>query len=171
MSNGATMTFRLACELSYKFAAFAPVSNSLPVTSAYECKPNRPLPMFYIFGEDDPIVPYEGGDIKILGIGKRGKVLPVEETVNYWLRVDSCAAVPVESSLNDKFDGTEVIQKSYSSQSQVNIFQYWLIKGAGHTWPGGSQYLPKAIIGRLCKEFDASEEIWKFFKTKSLNRD
>ena len=37
--------------------------------------------------------------------------------------------------------------------------------GAGHTWPGGSQYLPKGVIGGVCRDFDATQAIWDFFKT------
>jgi polyhydroxybutyrate depolymerase len=37
-------------------------------------------------------------------------------------------------------------------------------EGAGHTWPGGPQYLPKAIIGRVCRDFDATQAMWDFFK-------
>jgi polyhydroxybutyrate depolymerase len=37
------------------------------------------------------------------------------------------------------------------------------IEGGGHTWPGGAQYLPRGIIGRVCRDFDASERIWAFF--------
>ena len=39
-------------------------------------------------------------------------------------------------------------------------------EGAGHTWPGGSQYLPKAIIGGVCRDFDASEAVWEYFKAR-----
>ena len=28
--------------------------------------------------------------------------------------------------------------------------------GGGHTWPGGLQYLPEAIIGKTSREFNAS---------------
>jgi len=37
-------------------------------------------------------------------------------------------------------------------------------EGAGHTWPGGSQYLPKMAIGGVCRDFDATRAIWDFFK-------
>jgi polyhydroxybutyrate depolymerase len=38
-------------------------------------------------------------------------------------------------------------------------------EGAGHTWPGGWQYLPKSLIGTVCRDFDATQAIWGFFKT------
>ena len=39
------------------------------------------------------------------------------------------------------------------------------VKGGGHTWPGASQYLPKIIVGNVCKDFSATEMIWEFFKS------
>jgi polyhydroxybutyrate depolymerase len=36
--------------------------------------------------------------------------------------------------------------------------------GGGHTWPGGPQYLPEAIIGKTSREFNVSELIRQFFK-------
>jgi polyhydroxybutyrate depolymerase len=39
------------------------------------------------------------------------------------------------------------------------------IKGGGHTWPGATQYLPKILIGPVCKDFNATEVIWDFFKS------
>ena len=37
------------------------------------------------------------------------------------------------------------------------------MKGGGHTWPGGTQYLAPALIGRVCRDFDASAVIFRFF--------
>jgi len=37
------------------------------------------------------------------------------------------------------------------------------IDGGGHTWPGGPQYLPRFMIGRVCRDLDASDLIWDFF--------
>jgi polyhydroxybutyrate depolymerase len=37
------------------------------------------------------------------------------------------------------------------------------IVGGGHTWPGGSQYLPKFVIGPVTRDFSASERAWQFF--------
>ena len=37
------------------------------------------------------------------------------------------------------------------------------IVGGGHTWSGGSQYLPKFVIGPVSRDFSASERAWQFF--------
>ena len=39
------------------------------------------------------------------------------------------------------------------------------LAGESHTtWPGGAQYLPERVIGRVCHDFDATRLIWEFFK-------
>lgn len=37
------------------------------------------------------------------------------------------------------------------------------VEGGGHTWPGGTQYLPKAVVGTVCRDIDATREIFDFF--------
>ena len=62
-----------------------------------------------------------------------------------------------------KFDQTTVVIKTYvncAKQSRVKLLE---INGGGHTWPGGKQYLPKGIVGRLSREINASETIVDFF--------
>jgi polyhydroxybutyrate depolymerase len=41
------------------------------------------------------------------------------------------------------------------------------LEGGGHTWPGGSQYLPERLIGPVCRDFDGTELIWAFFRRHS----
>jgi polyhydroxybutyrate depolymerase len=40
----------------------------------------------------------------------------------------------------------------------------YVIEGGGHTWPNTVQYLPVKDIGRMSRDFDATEVIWEFFK-------
>jgi polyhydroxybutyrate depolymerase len=37
------------------------------------------------------------------------------------------------------------------------------IDNGGHTWPGGKQYLPERMIGKVCRDIDAGHEIFEFF--------
>ncbi len=170
ISNGGIMSFRLACELSNKIAAFAPVAASMPESPSYDCKPVRPVPMMLIFGDEDPLVPFNGGEISVFGLRSRGKVIPVQQSVSYWVSANGCSTVPVESQINAvPDDGTEISKKIYSSKTGNADVEFWLVIGGGHTWPGGLQYLPKIVIGKTSREFNASEEIWKFFSNKTLN--
>ena len=169
ISNGGIMSFRLGCELSDKIAAFAPVAASMPDNPSYKCKTTGHVPVMIIFGNEDPIVPFNGGDISIMGLSSRGKVIPVKESVNFWVRNNGCAENPETSEINNSDDNTKVIKNVYSSSAYNSDVVFLLVDGGGHTWPGGLQYLPKLIIGRTSRDIDASEEIWKFFETKKLH--
>ena len=37
------------------------------------------------------------------------------------------------------------------------------IEGGGHTWPGGKQYLPPGLVGRVCRDIDGTRTIFEFF--------
>ena len=39
------------------------------------------------------------------------------------------------------------------------------LDGAGHTWPGGMQYLPKRWIGRVSHDVDGATLVWDFVRT------
>lgn len=59
-SNGGFMVFRLAADLSGRFAAMAAVCSSLPAHS--ECNPiPESMPVLLMNGTADPLMPYEGG--------------------------------------------------------------------------------------------------------------
>ncbi len=58
-SNGAAMAFRLVCEASDLFAAFAPVAGSLALVP---CHPSAVKPIEIINDVDDPIVPFALGE-------------------------------------------------------------------------------------------------------------
>jgi polyhydroxybutyrate depolymerase len=156
ISNGAIMTNRLAVEASDLFAAAAPVAGNLPVGM----HPRHELPMLIINGTDDPLVPYGGGQV-----GKNSvPVQSVTSTVAAWCRADGCADAPRTQSLPDldPNDGCRVTRSTYG-KGQVQLLS---INGGGHTWPGGTQYLPKTLIGNVCRDFDAAEVIWDFFKSR-----
>ena len=50
ISNGGMMSFRLGCELNSKIAAIAPVAISMSEYLYSSCKPGKPVPLMYIFG-------------------------------------------------------------------------------------------------------------------------
>ncbi len=170
MSNGAIMAYRLACELSDKITAIAPVDGNIPQLLSSACVPYRPVSVLAINNVNDPLVPFEGGEI----FGnfhrvKLGKVLSVKESVMFWVNRDKCSATPFvteEPDRNPK-DGTRVTRKEYLNgidQTEVIVYS---IDGGGHTWPGGIQYLPVWVIGKTCLHIDANEIIWSFFKKHS----
>ncbi len=164
ISNGGMMSFRLGCELNSRIAAIAPVAISMSDYLYNSCNPGKPVPLMYVFGDDDPLVPYEGGSIRY----GRGEVISVQNTLGFWVKNNLCNEEPVTSEIDDYDDDTMVKKYVYSGSTSRNEVVFYLVKGGGHTWPGGKQYLPKLLVGRTSREFNASEEIWKWFETKKL---
>lgn len=165
MSNGGFMTSRLACELNNHIAAIAVVAASMDEDMGYQ--PSKPIPAMYIQGTKDPLVPFAGGQMKK---GAGGTIYGHEEVLKKWATVDNCNSEPIITNLPIKVnDGTNVVKEEYiNPTNNLKVIGFTIVDG-GHTWPGGSQYLPKFIVGPVTKNLDACEEIWKFFKQNRLN--
>ncbi len=165
ISNGAMMSFRLACELSEKITAIAPVAGAMPENLPSQCSPSRSIPVLVISNTDDRLVPWEGGDIRF---GRRtfGRALSVADTVKYWVNHNQCsssASISMEPDRDPK-DGTRVRKELYNQCRESSEIVLYAIEGGGHTWPGGHQYLPQWIIGKTSRDIDANEVIWNFFE-------
>jgi polyhydroxybutyrate depolymerase len=167
ISNGAILSYRLACELSHKIAAIAPVDGNIPLLFIADCSPARHIPVLAINNVDDPVVPFEGGEIHgHFGKEMLGRVLSVDQSIEYWVKKNGCSPVPVitEEPDRDPGDGTRVTRKEYVNEDDGTEVILYVVDGGGHTWPGGLQYLPSRVIGKTSRDIDASEVIWSFFK-------
>jgi polyhydroxybutyrate depolymerase len=165
MSNGGFMASRLACELNNRIAAIAVVAASMDQDMGYQ--PSKPIPVMFIQGTKDPLVPFAGGE---MNKGAAGTIYGHEEVLKKWAATDNCDNKPLVTNLPVKVnDGTSVVKQEYTNPTNnLKVTGFTIVDG-GHTWPGGSQYLPKFIIGPVTKNLDACEEIWEFFKQNRLN--
>ena len=59
-------------------------------------------------------------------------------------------------------DGTQVSYERYRTCKDGAQVIVYSPAGGGHTWPGGWQYLPAAVIGKITQNMDASAVIWQF---------
>jgi polyhydroxybutyrate depolymerase len=162
ISNGGFMVSRLGCEIGYKFAAIAVVAATMGKDIPYStCKPDFTLPVMYIHGTADPIIPFDGGE---KSIGAEGAFVSHQQVIDKWVAINKCNPVPITTQLpNTAFDGTTVTEQVYSSRiNNANVISL-IVNNGGHTWPGGKQYLPKFLIGRVSRDINACEMIWKFF--------
>ena len=170
ISNGAIMSYRLACELSSKITAIAPVDGNIPYLLSDDCVPSRPVSVLAINNVDDPLVPFEGGEIwGHFHRVKLGKVLSVNESIGFWVRRNKCSKVPLinQEPDRDPSDGTRVLRKEFKKGMGGTEVILYKIDGGGHTWPGGLQYLPAWLIGKTSRDIDANQVIWTFFKRHS----
>jgi polyhydroxybutyrate depolymerase len=164
ISNGGIMAFRLACRLSDKIRAIAPVAGSIPVD--WDCNPKNNVPMLLLGGTGDPIVPWEGGLIGPL-FQKRGNIYSFEKAFQIWGNLNKCPETSEWQALPDiKPDGTRVYKREKSGcAGNTEVLLYKVEKG-GHTWPGAFEYsiFQELLVGKTSYDINATSLIWEFFK-------
>lgn len=163
ISKGGFMAARLACELSQRIAAVAIVAATLDSDEGYS--PRYPMPILYIHGTKDPIVPYKGGSL----FGRA--IYSHPDIIKKWVAIDHCDPKPLSTNMPDKAnDGTTIVKEQYTNTlTGIQVIGYTVNNG-GHTWPGGWQYLPRFLIGKTTKNLDACQVIWDFFKPYHLSK-
>jgi polyhydroxybutyrate depolymerase len=165
LSNGGFMTFRLACELSKKIKGIASVSASLALDQLVNCSADSTVSVMIINGTRDPMMPYDGGEM-IVDERSQGSILGANETIEYWMSENTCKEKSNKKDISNTnlFDETRSELLTYSSCDNKAKVALITVTNGGHTWPGGRQYMGEKTIGKTAKDFDASKEIWKFFK-------
>lgn len=165
ISNGAIMSYRLGAQLSDKIAAIAAVAGNIPVKTAAVWSPARPVSVLIINGTEDPLVPFNGGDVSFLSL-KRGRVISVADSVRFWVSKNGCPATPQVRQLPhlSPRETTLTTVEDYQGCRNGSQVILYTVKEGGHTWPGGLQYMQEKLIGKTSRDFNASETIWQFFK-------
>jgi polyhydroxybutyrate depolymerase len=146
LSNGGAMSHRLACELSDRIAAIAPVAGT-PVMTMDNCQPTRPVSVLHFHGTADAIVPYNGN--ALFGVPS------VDATIERWTQIDGCTGSPATTF--DQGDVTCTTRSGCDAGSAVTLCR---VDGGGHTWPGGQ---PRPLYGHTTDDIDATDAIWSFF--------
>lgn len=145
MSNGGALSHRLACELSNRIAAIAPVAHVITIPQA-SCTPTRAVSVFSFNGTADTLVPYGGN-----GAGYPS----VADTMKLWAAKNGCSATPRETS--KKGDVTCVTYDGCKAGNEVNLCT---VQDGGHAWPGGMS-IP--LLGKTTQEISATDMMWDFF--------
>ena len=165
MSNGGFMSARLLCDASELFRGGAILTASLSKDYLPKCDPQKPVAVMVMNGTDDPLVPYDGGPVKVFR-KTRGDIVSTDEFVGFWKEKNGCTTkkntFELPNTAND--DTTVSVDESDDCENQGALVLY-KINGGGHTWPGGKQYLGKRWIGRTNRDIVACDVIWDFFKT------
>ena len=65
-------------------------------------------------------------------------------------------------------DGTRTTARTWGPCAEGSEVVLYEVAGGGHTMPGGTQYLPKALVGRVSRDFDGPERIFAFFERHAL---
>jgi polyhydroxybutyrate depolymerase len=172
VSNGGLFSFRLACEAGDLIAAAAPVIASMPVNLVPQCRPDGPMPLLMINSDQDPFVPFEGGELARLPLTSYGggTVISVPKTVDFWRRINRCSDRTREELLPDRDprDGTRVRRIDYLDCAHSADITLYIVQGGGHAWPGSAIQPTLRRSGLSSRDIDASEIIWEFFSRHHL---
>jgi len=148
LSNGAILSYRLACEASDLFAAVASVAG---VEAVPRCEPKRPVPVLAFHGTSDPVVHWEGGWFDLESPKK---------TIASWSARDGCSGPPTQPLYSK---GDVRCEGAPGCAADVILCR---VEGGGHTWPGG---LEAFFLGKTSSDVDATSTILDFFLDHPLS--
>jgi len=162
MSNGGMMTLRLACEARDVFKGFVAVAASLGEEMAARCSADGIERLALIDGTADPIVPWDGGTVAVLG-GAHGRVIGAKATFAKFMAAANCQADQQDPPLDRVADdGTELTMHRAAACTGGADLRLYEVGGGGHAWPGGLRYAGEWLIGKVSRELDATDEAWRF---------
>ena len=158
ISNGGHMVFKLAHEIPKGILLYTSFAANLPVQDNNDCSLSQEEVNMIIFnGTNDPINPYDGGLVSILGNDSRGFVISAEETYNYWRDLTSYEEEKIMTIPQlDSDSKTFVIKKESIGSKYVAL--YSLVNG-GHIY--ASPYLKSSrFAGESVRDINGAEEIY-----------
>lgn len=161
-SNGAMMAMRLGIEAANALAAIGSVAGALPENLA-EAEASGAVPLLMINSLDDPVLPWEGGDVRFLGVSL-GRLISVPDTVDYWVAVNGASIEPQLSSLPDLADYdncTVELTFHEPGEASADVLLY-TIAGGGHSWAGGPQQFTNDARP-VCYDINARDLMLGFF--------
>lgn len=150
MSNGAMMSWRLACEAP-EIRAIAPVEGTDNTAS---CRPVHAVAVIEFHAADDPDVPFNGG----VGAGpSRANFVSVPATQAKWVAIDhaSPAAVRVLTVAGAHCD----LHKPQRGGAPVELC---VTDSGGHSWPGGGTQQGRK---QPSTAISANDLMWSFFSS------
>ena len=159
-SNGGQMVLRLVHEMPDALAAAVVLSATQPVPDNFApTSPKElPVPMMFVHGTKDPLVPYSGGMASMWGFRPRGKGLSAPETAARYAERNGITEKPVILEVLRQgrlwLEQTEYHQPDHSSVVLVTVH------GGGHTIPGPRK--APLFMGRTDHGFDTVRAIAEF---------
>ena len=156
-SNGGMMAFRLASELSERFIAVGAVAGLLTLENP---QPRKPLPTLCMLGSKDPLMPIDGGEVKLPWGTRQYK--PVSEALSKWAKAIGCEEEPTPISEKDQIRKVE-----YPSKLNGPTLTVHYLEGHGHHWPGFKSSLADQYVGPYSTTVNATDAMWEFFQKHS----
>jgi|HubBroStandDraft_1064217.scaffolds.fasta_scaffold19434_3 polyhydroxybutyrate depolymerase len=169
LSNGASFAEHVARLGQLRLSGVALVAASARAASRTACpRPSRAVPALFLVGTADPVAPYDGGPPRgvMASLARRrvrrrfgeprwGPLVAVEEVVADWVAGNGCSPDPIVDEMAVPTGAPAVTRLSWSGPDAPGVTLY-RIEGGGHGWPGGPQYAPAFLVGRISRGLDAT---------------
>jgi polyhydroxybutyrate depolymerase len=177
-SNGGFMSQRLAIDRPQIFSAVGVIIATMSEELSKDFKPEFPVSVLFMNGTADPLVPYDGGEVRVELFPQlsrlrnqpkqgRGKCISTDDAVKLWLKrnqLDERKAKTEMLSDKDQADESQIEYTLWQGGERDTAVALYKVVGGGHAVPGGTQYLPERLIGKTNRDIDGLETIWNFFK-------
>lgn len=151
MSNGADLSYLLACEASETFSAIAGVAGTMFNNIINNCTANEYVSIMEIHGTQDNVTYYNGDPDDTFW----GPYPSQEDVIDFWVGNNDCQLVESGYLPNiNPNDGSEIFLEKYLSSNTSTHIWFYKVEGGGHDWPGA--------WGNM--DIDSAVEIWKFFQ-------
>ena len=145
-SNGAFMSYRMACDRAGRVAAIASLAGDTWLDPA-KCSPSQPVSVLQVQGTADETINYAGGDI--LGAKYPGS----KQSVATWAGYNGCGTATTAGSSKFDYDsslaGAETTTESYSGCPNGIDVALWTINGGVHIPSIGIGNGPPPLISAM----------------------
>lgn len=164
VSSGGSMAIRLALEQASRYRAVAAVVANMPAPHNFQCKPVAQATSVMIMnGTEDPLVPYAGGEINLLGLFyKGGPVISSRASAQYladWARLAGAPLISEQAVA----EGVRVEQNRWSADGAKTEVELVTIHGGGHGLPQPYARRPR-LLGPSPVAPNGAAMIWAFFE-------
>lgn len=159
LSNGGMLTHRAAIALGPRLAGIAVVAGAM---FGGEPQAASGLPVVIIHGEQDEIVPFNGGQspMRLVAQSQSRPFESATYAADYWRTAGGCGPTPVTAR-----DG-DITTETYAGCAEGSEVVLYRLHSAGHTWPG-SAAASVSIERQAYDRMDATAVIWSFFERHS----
>ncbi|MBT9492082.1 MAG: prolyl oligopeptidase family serine peptidase [Paucibacter sp.] len=164
VSNGGSMALRLALEQPSRYKAVAAVVANVPAPENFQCQPaaQKATSVMIMNGTEDPLVPYAGGEINLLGLFyKGGEIISSRASAQYFADWAQLAGAP-QTSEKAVTEGVRVEQNRWRNQEGKTEVELVTIHGGGHGLPQPYSQRPR-LLGPSPMEPNGPAMIWAFF--------
>lgn len=167
VSNGGSMALRLALERPQRYRAVAAALANVPAKQNFQCQPAARTPSVMILnGTEDPLVPYAGGEINLLGLFyKGGQVISSTASAQYFADRNAIAGPP-QLQQTQTAQGSRVGHARWRAADGRTEVELVTLHGAGHGLPQPWARRPR-LLGPSPMEPNGPALIWAFFERQS----